>query len=481
MNGFHEMASTKKNIAYNLTLTVANNIFPLLTYPYVSRVLGVANIGICNYVDGIINYLVLFAALGIGSFGVREIARCKDNQAACNRLFSSLVGINVALTLVSVLLLLVLAFCVPSFEPYRKFLGIGVCKLVLSAFLIEWFFQGISDFKYITIRSVVIKCVYVASVFLFIKEQGDAWIYYLLTCLLTSLNAVFNWTYSHKFVHFSFKDIRVTEYIKPILSFGTYRILTSMYTTFNVVFLGYVCNDTEVGYFSTSTKLYAILMSAFTAFTTVLVPKVSELLKKGDNTQLNRIAQQTYQLIFAFSIPMIVVSFFYAPLIINIIAGPGYEGAVLPFRIVMSLLLVIALEQIIIQQFLMACRNTRYIVILSATGALTGILLNLILTPSLAATGAAISWTVSETAILSLAFYFFRKEFAEINFPTKMLFQSLVVAIPYVIICDVFSGVEISVDVIIGLVLCLLWFGCSNLFIQKTALAQYIQIKRRRS
>lgn len=457
------MASSKKNFAYNLTLTISNNILPLLTYPYVSRILGVTNIGICNYVDSIINYLVLIAALGIGSFGVREIARCKDDIASCNRVFSSLIGINVVLTVASIAILFILAFYIPIFEPYRKFLGIGVCKLIFSAFLIEWFFQGISNFKYITIRSIITKCIYIVCIFIFIKSEEDTLTYYLLTCLATSLNALFNWFYSQKFVKFSIKNIHISAYIKPILNFGTYRMLTSMYTTFNMFFLGFTCNDEEVGYFSTSTKLYGILMSVFTALTTVMVPKVSMLLKNGDSVQLNRIAQQTFKLIFTFTIPMIIVSLFYAPFIINIIAGPGYDGSILPFRIVMSLLLIIALEQIIIQQFLMACKKTRYIIYLSATGALTGVFLNILITPSLAAIGSSISWTVSELAILCLAIYFFKEEFTQITFPVRMIVKSIIIAIPYIPICICFSDSEFSLTAILGLLLCMAWFISSNL------------------
>lgn len=159
------MSNIKRNFAYNLILTIAGYVLPLLTYPYISRVLGVVNIGLVNYVDSIINYFVLFAMLGISSLGVREIARVKDDLIKCKEVFSTLLGVNVVLTLFSVVLLLCMTYMVEYFHPYREYLLIGIMKLVFSAFLLEWFFQGMSDFKFITIRSLIIRALYVILVF----------------------------------------------------------------------------------------------------------------------------------------------------------------------------------------------------------------------------------------------------------------------------------------------------------------------------
>ena len=276
------MSNIKRNFAYNLILTIAGYVLPLLTYPYISRVLGVVNIGLVNYVDSIINYFVLFAMLGISSLGVREIARVKDDLIKCKEVFSTLLGVNVVLTLFSVVLLLCMTYMVEYFHPYREYLLIGIMKLVFSAFLLEWFFQGMSDFKFITIRSLIIRALYVILVFLFVRAKDDLGIYYFLTVLTIVINAVVNFWYSKRYVSFSFKFLNLRPYLLPVISYGFYRILTSMYTTFNVTYLGSVSDVAQVGYFVTATKLHAILMGIFTAFTTVMVPHVSELLAKSE-------------------------------------------------------------------------------------------------------------------------------------------------------------------------------------------------------
>ena len=460
------MSNTKKNIAWNMLLTGSRYLFPLITYPYVSRVLGVANIGICNYVDSIINYFVLFAMLGIGSLGVREIARVKDAPEKLRVVFSSLTAILLLLTIISTVALVVLTYGIKFFAPYKEFLLVGIIKLVFSSLTLNWAFQGLSEFRFVTIRTIVINSLYVISVFIFVHNQNDALLYFFLTSIVVVINALVNWRYIGRWTHFSIKDVHPRIFMAAILSYGFYNILTSMYTSFNVFYLGTVTTDIQVGYYATATKLYTIFMSVFTAITTVMVPRISELISKKETSHLNTIAKQTFQLIFIFSLPIIIFSFFYADVIVEIISGKGYEGAILPFRIVMILLLVIALEQIIIQQFLMAVKESKCVVILSAVGSVVGVVLNLLLTPSMGAVGSAISWTMAEICILIVSLFYFNKYFC-MTLPWNALLRNILVSIPYLIICYVFYSPNLSMSVLWGGLLCTSWFIISNLFIIK--------------
>ena len=132
----------------------------MITFPYVSRVILAENIGVCGFVDGIINFFLQFAVLGIGSYGVREIARCGNDTEKRSRIFSNLIFINIILTAVAVVVLIALTLSVDRLQSYREFLGVGLIKIIFNAFLIEWFFQGIEHFKFITIRSVAINFCY---------------------------------------------------------------------------------------------------------------------------------------------------------------------------------------------------------------------------------------------------------------------------------------------------------------------------------
>jgi len=426
------MPSVKKNFSYNLVLTLCSYIFPLITYPYVSRVLGVQNIGVCNFVDSIINYFVLFSMLGVGSYGVREIARVNQDEPRRNYVFSNLFTINLLTTVFAVIVLLICTFMVPKFFEYRSFLLVGVAKLFFNLFLIEWFFQGIQDFKYITIRSLIIRVVYVFMVFIWVRNEQDAIKYFTLTVLTTVVNAVINWFYARKYIKYNIKLLNLRLFIIPVLSFGYYRILTSMYTTFNTIFLGFSSGDIEVGYFTTATKLYTIIMGVITAFTTVMVPRVAELLHEKKIEQLQNIANLTLSLITTVSVPIILYSLFCANDIILLIAGPGYEGSVLPFQIVIFLLLVIGVEQVLIQQFLMASINNKPILVVSTIGATAGVVLNIIITPQMGSVGSSIAWGLSELCVL-LAGIYYVKRVINISIPFYNLIKILLWASIYII------------------------------------------------
>lgn len=429
----------KKNFGYNLILTGCNYIFPLIIFPYISRVLGVEQIGVCNFVDGIINYFIIFSMLGISSFGVREIARCGNNITQRNIVFSNLVFTNLLLTVLSVSSLVVCTYTIPKLLPYKEFLLVGILKIFFNVFLIEWFFQGIERFKYITIRSVIVRILYLIAIFIFVKSKEDSLVYFFLTSLMIVVNACTNWIYSINFRTFDFKHLRLRAFIKPILVFGYYRILTSMYTTFNTIFLGFTSGDVEVGFFSTATKLYTIIMAVFSAFTAVMIPRVSAMLRNKEYDKVQSIADQTFEILFLIAVPVISFCLFYAQEIIYIIAGAGYAGAVLPFKIVIFLLAIIGMEQIVIQQFLMASNSNRSIMIVSTVGAVSGILLNLLITPKFGAVGSAISWSVSEILVL-LSGIVLMKKYIGITIRWQRLIKILLISSVYFIVNTVLDS-----------------------------------------
>ncbi len=464
-------SNTLKNFIYSFLLTSCNFIFAFITYPYVSRVLGVTNIGICNYVDSIITYFVLFSTLGIGSYGVREIAKCKEDKGACSRVFSSLLIINLILSIIALLALIICIYTIPLLFPYKQFLWIGAIKIIFSVFLIEWFFEGLSNFKYITIRSIVVRIVYAICVFVLIRNEEDVLLYYGLTVGTIAVNSLLNFTYARKFVKFSLFNVCFSGLFLPIISFGIHRILSSFYNTFSTFYLGLTTNDTQVGYFSTACKLYGILIMGFSALTTVLVPRVSELVGKGDKTGLEAILVRTFDVLLIFTIPVIIFSNVYASQIIYIIAGPGYEGAELPFRIVISLLFIAAMQQIVVQQFLLAAGNSTSVLVLSLVGAAMALILNIIFTPLFKATGSAISLVFSTLMVLLVGIYYFERIFG-FKLPYRRMIKYILFSIPYVIICVSFYTDGISWKMMYCILLCLIWFVIQNFCIIKSSVLQ---------
>lgn len=412
----------KKNILYSGFLTTSLYIFQFITYPYVARVLGVTNIGICNYVQSIVQYFCLFSMLGITTLGVREIAKCNGDKLKLNQTFSQLFTLNVIFTAVVLAIYFLLIETIPNFNQYKNLLYIGATQIFFGTFAVEWLFRGLEEFKYITIRTFFVRLAYVISIFVFVRKSDDYTIYFLIYSAMIIANGVINWNYGRRFVKLSHQPLSsIRVYVKPLIFLGSQLILTSLYTTFNTVYLGMVCGDTQVGFYTTATKIENIILALYSSFTLVMMPRISSLMQSKQQEDIKRLLQSSFNLLFAFVFPCIFFSEFYANELIFLVAGNGYEGAVLPMRIVMPLMLIVGLEQILIVQILMPSRSDRQVFINSIIGASCSILLNVSLVPELESIGSSIVWFACELAVMIAALYFVKQKYHDIAFMGNMV------------------------------------------------------------
>jgi O-antigen/teichoic acid export membrane protein len=426
--------SLKKNIGYNSLLTLSNYIIPIIVFPYVSRILGVKNFGVFSFIDSILNYYVLFSMLGITTLGIREISKSKFNFQERNNVFSNLFVLNLISTTIVLVLFFASIFFIPKFFLYRNLLYIGSAKILFNLFLIEWFYIGINNFKYITIRTIIIRVLFIISIFLFVNDQNDYDIYLVLTVLTVVLNASLNWLFSKKLVIFKFTKFNLKPYVKPFFQLGAYSLLTSMYTSFNLIYLGFIAGQTEVGYFATAIKIQSILLSLFGAFSNVMMPHISTLISEDKIGEVKKLISKSFEALYAFSIPLIFICIMLAPQIIEIVSGEDYEGSVLPMKIVMPLILIIGLEQVLIIQILIPLQKDREILINSILGASVGVLLNILLVSFFKSVGSSIVWLLSEIAVLLSAMFFVYKSI-KINIMFSQLLKNIIFGLPYLLFC----------------------------------------------
>lgn len=445
----------KKNFLYSSILTASNYLFPFIIYPYILRTLGVDNIGICDFVDSIINYFVLFSMLGISIVGVREIARANGNTEQLNSSFSSLFILNCITTAIAAAVLIGAVFFIPSLQPYKSLLFIGIIKLLGNFLLIDWLYKGLEDFKYITARTIAVKTAFIIAVFIFVRNSEDYTIYYFCYAMMFAINAIVNCYKASTLVKLKFRNLQLTAIAKPFLIMGLYLILTSMYTTFNTAYLGFATNTTQVGYYTTATKMFTLLLAIYTAFTTIMLPRMSALLAQGQIEEFKRLIQKSLFALLAVSLPIIILAIVFAPDFIHIMAGEGYDGAITPARIVMPLVFIIGYEQILVIQILMPLRKDNAILTNSFIGAIVGISMNLLLVSQLQCEGSACAWVISEIAVLIGVQYFVNK-YIGISFPYKEVARNilyyipcLILLIPLTFITEIPSVAKVSIATIL--------------------------------
>lgn len=409
-------------------------IFPFIVYPYISRVLGVSNIGICNFTDSVIDYFILISMMGMSTVGVREIAKCNGDKKKLDSTFSELLSLNAMLTVVALLIFVICVCLIPKLNEYKQFMYIGALKIISNFLLINWFFQGLEEFKYVTIRTILIKCLYVVCIFIFVRHISDSLTYYLLMTLTIAANAIVNIVYSRRFVKFHFTFKIPIQSFKSCFALGVYQVLTSMYTTFNVIYLGFVCNEVEVGYYTTATKLQNIILSLYTAFSAVMLPRLSSIIAKNDISQYRELVGKSINVLFVMILPLTYFTYVFSPEIVRLISGAGYEGAALPLRIISPLLLLIGYDQILVVQVLLSLKKEKAILINSTLAAFVGLVLNVVLVSTYKSVGSSVILVLSELVVMISAQYFVKK-YIHCGFPVKMFVKRSMVYLFVFVIC----------------------------------------------
>ena len=426
--------SIKKNFAYKSVLTLSTYLINFITFPYVARVLGVERIGLVNFVDNTVNYFLLFATMGVGLLGVREIAAVKEDKKRRDQVYSSMLALNLLFTLVSLGIYLLCISTIPKLCQYDELFYIGTAKILFTVFLVEWFFTGVENFRYITLRSILIKVLYIISVFLFVRDTSDYRLYFILTVGVVVLNALINQLYIRKFVRVRWNNIQLFKYLKQNVTLGIYTLMTSMYLTFNVMYLGLVPNNTEVGYYTTAFKLYSVILGFFTAFTNVMLPRMSSLLANGEKDRFQELVNRSFSVMATCCIPLILCSMIMAPQIVYILSGPGYEGAILPMRIIMPAAFAVGVAQVLAIQVLMPMKKDKVLLIASIIGAVVSLLINLLVVPSVKSVGSAVVLLCSEMGVTGMyVWYVLSQEL--ILIPIKAIGKNVLFSLPSVVIC----------------------------------------------
>lgn len=426
--------SIKKNFAYKSVLTLSTYLINFITFPYVARVLGVERIGLVNFVDNTVNYFLLFATMGVGLLGVREIAAVKEDKKRRDQVYSSVLALNLLFTLVSLGIYLLCVVTIPKLCQYDELFYIGTAKILFTVFLVEWFFTGVENFRYITLRSILIKVLYMISVFLFVRDTSDYRLYFILTVGVVVLNALINQLYIREFVRVRWNNIQLFKCLKQNVTLGIYTLMTSMYLTFNVMYLGLVSNNTEVGYYTTAFKLYSVVLGFFTAFTNVMLPRMSSLLANGEKDRFQELVNRSFSVMSTCCIPLILCSMIMAPQIVYILSGPGYEGAILPMRIIMPAAFAVGVAQVLAIQVLMPMKKDKVLLVASIIGAVVSLLINLLVVPYIESVGSAVVLLCSE-AVVTGAYLWYVLSHKLTLISVKTIGKSVLYSLPSVVVC----------------------------------------------
>lgn len=401
----------KKSLGINAFLngirSILNLIFPLITFPYVSRILQASGTGKYNFANSIVSYFLLIAALGITNYAVREGAKLRDDRQKISEFASQVFTINMIATLLAYILLFISLIIFKKLWPYTTAILIFGLQIFFTTIGVEWIYTIFEDYAYITIRSIIFKIISMILLFVFVRERSDYLNYVAVTVFSSVGSNVLNYFHAKTLC-----DIKLTlkinwkQHLKPILVIFATGIATQIYVNSDITILGILKNDYLVGIYSVSSKIYAIVKSLVQSIVIVAVPRLSMLLGKRETKKFSFLLSRVTNSLAMFTFPVTIGLYMLAPQVIEIISGKGYLRGVSSLRLLCPALLASVFSWILAYCVLLPAKRENKFFISAVVSAVLNISLNFVLIPLMGENGAALTTTIAEIVMLVMIIFY---------------------------------------------------------------------------
>lgn len=400
-----EKKSLKLNFVMNAILTMSSFVFPLISFPYVSRILLPEGTGKVSFATSLIAYFMMFAQLGIPTYGVRACAKVRDDRRQLTRTAQELLIINLVMTAISyTALFLALAF-VPRLRSERPLYLLVSLNILFNTIGMEWLYKALEQYTYITVRSIAFKLVALIAMFVLVHSREDYVLYGGITILAASASNIFNFIHARKFI--SMRPVggyRFKPHLKAVAVFFAMACASTVYTNLDTVMLGFMTGDETVGYYNAAVRIKSILVSIVTSLGTVLLPRASYYVEHGEMDRFRQITHKALNFVFLAAVPMMVYFILFAKQGIFLLSGENYAGSVAPMQWIMPTLLFIGLSNILGIQILVPLGREKVVLWSIVAGAAVDVVLNVALIPCFGASGAAAATSVAELVVLVVQF-----------------------------------------------------------------------------
>ena len=389
--------SVTQNYIYNLMFQILTVIFPIITTPYLARILGAEQIGIFSYTFSIVTYFVLFSSLGINLYGQREVAYVQDDKEKRSKVFFELICVRIVTTTIALIIFLTFAMLI---KEYKIYYYLWTLELVASLFDISWYFQGIEQFKKIIFRNLIVKILSFISIFLFVKNSNDLNIYILIYALTTFIGNISLWFYLPNSIDFKLTTMKnfhkIGMHIKSLVILFVPQIATKVYTVLDKTMIGTIVIDKiEVGYYEQSQKIVYLLLTILTSLGTVLMPRIASYF-----SQNNKEIYKSYNFVFMIGLPLMFGSILSSKYLIPIYLGSEYEKSILLMQILSPIILFVGLSNVSGIQLLIPLKRQKQYNYSIIAGAIVNFILNIFFIKYLSSVGAAITTVTAEFIIL---------------------------------------------------------------------------------
>ena len=429
--------SLTKNFIYSIINTVSGLLFPLFTFPYATRVLMPEGIGQVNFYNSIIAYVTLLVGMGIPTYGIREIARVRDNKEELTRVTIELLSLSVFLCIGGYLIIGGVCLWIdPIKENFPLFLILSSI-LFFTAIGCNWFYSGVEDFKYITFRGLIVRVIATIFLFVCVKTKDDLFLYGIYYVVSYGGSYLVNFLCLGRYLDISsvkFRHINLSRHIKPALAVFIFSLATSIYLQLDKAMLGFLADNESVGYYSAASQISHLLLLLATAIGTVMLPRASNLVKNKKYDEFRVLTQKSYQFVLLIAFPLSLGCIALSPALIQLLCGEMFANATSSLQILSPIVLIIGISNLIGMQILYPIGKINLVTISTSIGAIVNLLLNVIFIPMFREDGAAFSTLIAELSVTLILILLGRK-YIPFSLITKECFYYFIASIVMFVIC----------------------------------------------
>ena len=433
--------SLYKNTVFAFLLQFSNLLYPLITAPYISRVLGADGIGKVDFSSSVVSWFVLLATFGTMTYGVREVAKIRDNQVLLSRFFSEVFILKIVATVLTFVIYLPCILFIERFsQDYILFLVQGVV-LLFNVFSLDWFFQGVEDYKYITIRSISMKVISLVALFMLVKAEEDYLIYAGIFIFALSFSNILNFIYIRKYVRINLMGLNFRQHVKQVLVFFASSMVISIYALLDQVLLGFLKGDTAVALYARAKMLLASGMVLSMTVSNVIMPRLNNyfLNNKEKYTELLKVSADMMLMI---SIPVMIGTAVLAKQVMLLFGGHEFVPATIALIIISPLAVIVPIGMWNYQQRLLPLRHETIGLYVQIAMATISVVSNIILIPIIGFVGVAISYLLAETTGTIIGFIYLQRKDGFRTFTLRQL--------RYVIAALVMGGSLVLIQLLIS-------------------------------
>ena len=459
--------------------TLASIIFPLITFPYISRVLGPENVGKVNFSSSIVSYFSLIATLGVTVYAVRECSASKENQEKLENTASEILSINIVTMIISYVLLVICLILIPGLNEYSLLITILSLAIYFQVIGANWLNTSMEDFGYITVRTVAFQFVSLILMFIFVHEPGDYIIYAIITLVASSAGQILNVFYRRRYgkIHFV-KKMNWKKHLPPIIGLFSMLLSQNVMNNIDQTMLGFMRGDYEVGLYSVPYKIISIVMQVVASITWVLLPQLTNAFNNKDYPSINRILNKALNFTYTLTFPCFVGLVVLSKEIVIIVGGIEYIPAV-------SCLMILAIGMVVDLVWgnlwgncvLLPEKREKQFTFACFVAMIVNIIADYFLIPLYGINGAALATVVAKIIIVVIVIQK-KNENIKIGLTIKSIFSPLAGSILITIVCFAIKMLNLGTaqTLVVSIVISVLVYAISMIMFKNELVIEYLSL-----